>query len=187
MVNATVTICAGETRVLAGKVLGAAAAAAALVCALPAPASAQSKTQVAKASVKIVKPLVLSWRQDLSLGDILIPAAGVWPSSTVSLTRTGAFTCPAPLTCSGLRQVAQYRVAGSNNQAVRIGAPSVILTNQGDPTKSLTMTVDSPATVSIPNSGQQGTIFSLGGAITLTPATAQGVYAGTFNVTVDYQ
>ena len=160
---------------------------AAALLAASASALAQSKTEVARASVKIVKPLVLSWRQDFSFGDILVPAAATWPSSTITLTRTGAFTCPAPLICTGLRQVASYHVAGSNNQTVRIGAPSVVLTNQSDPTKTLTMTVDSPATVTIPNSGQPGTTFSLGGSITLTPTTAQGVYAGTFNVTVDYQ
>ncbi len=170
----------------AGSAFGAAIIAAALLAA-PTAASAQSKTQVAKASVKIVKPLVLSWRQDFSLGDILVPATGSWPAATVGLTRAGAFTCPAPLTCTGLRQVARYHVAGSNNQVVRIGAPSVVLTNQNDPTKTLTMTVDSPGTLTIPNSGQPGTIFALGGAITVSPSTTGGTYAGTFNVTVDYQ
>ena len=161
--------------------------AAALLAAIPAPASAQSTTQVAKATVKIVKPLVLSWRQNFSLGDIILPAGGAWPAATIRLTRAGVFTCPAPLTCAGLKRVAQYHVAGSNNQVVRIGAPSVIMVNQSDPTKTLTLTVDSPGTLTIPNSGQPGTTFSLGGAITLSPTTTQGVYAGTFNVTVDYQ
>ena len=49
------------------------------------------------------------------------------------------------------------------------------------------MTVDSPGTITLPNSGQPGTAFDLGGAITINSSTAEGTYEGTFNVTVDYQ
>jgi hypothetical protein len=46
--------------------------------------------------------------------------------------------------------------------------------------------VDNPGTVSLPNSGNPGVEFSLGGTITLNSTTAGGLYSGTFNVTVDY-
>jgi hypothetical protein len=69
---------------------------------------------------------------------------------------------------------------------IRISAPSVTLTNQSDSSKRLTLTVDSPGTITMPNSGQQGVIFALGGSINVSSTTADGVYAGTFNVTVDY-
>ena len=147
-------------------------------------AAAPSQSATVKATV--IKPLVLTWVQDFSLGDIVLKP-GTWSGATVSLSRTGVFSCSNPnTTCSGLRQVAQYRVVGSNNQVVRISAPPVTLINQSDSSKSLTLTVDGPGTVTMPNSGQQGVVFALGGSINLSSATADGVYAGTFNVTVDY-
>ena len=143
-------------------------------------------SQSATVKAKVVKPLVLTWVQDFSLGDIVLKP-GTWSGATVSLSRTGAFTCANPnTTCSGLRQVARYRVVGSNNQVVRISAPAITLVNQSDSSKRLTMTVDAPGTITMPNSGQQGVVFALGGSITLSSTTADGVYAGTFNVTVDY-
>ena len=143
-------------------------------------------SQSATVKAKVVKPLVLTWVQDFSLGDIVLKP-GTWSGATVSLSRTGTFACVNPnTTCSGLRQVARYRVIGTNNQVVRISAPAITLVNQSDSSKTLTMTVDGPGTITMPNSGQQGVIFALGGSINLTSATADGVYAGTFNVTVDY-
>ena len=146
--------------------------------------AAPSQSATVKASV--VKPLVLTWVRDLSLGDILAKP-GTWSGATVSISRAGVFSCTnANVTCSGVRTTAQYKVVGSNNQVVRISAPNVTLVNQSDATKTLTMVVDSPGTLTIPNSGQPGTTFALGGSITLNSTTAGGVYAGTFNVTVDY-
>ena len=52
------------------------------------------------------------------------------------------------------------------------------LVNQSDPTKSLTLVVDSPATIILTNSGNPGVNFSLGGSISLSSTTAGGVYAG---------
>jgi hypothetical protein len=77
-------------------------------------------------------------------------------------------------------------VQGSNNQTVRISAPNVTLVNQSDATKTLTLTVDSPASVVLTNSGPPGTNFSIGGSISLSSSTAAGTYVGPFNVTVDY-
>ncbi|HET7709155.1 MAG TPA: DUF4402 domain-containing protein [Sphingomicrobium sp.] len=156
---------------------------AAMLAAAPADA-APSQSATVKANV--VKPLVLTWVQDLSLGTIALKP-GSWSNATVSISRTGVFTCANPnVTCSGAVTVARYRVVGSNNQAVRISAPNVTLVNQSDSSKQLTLTVDRPATITMPNSGQQGVVLSLGGSINLSSTTADGVYAGTFNVTVDY-
>jgi hypothetical protein len=149
------------------------------------PASA-APTQSAAVKASVVKPLVLTWVQDLTLGNILLKP-GTWAGAPVSISRAGTFSCANPnTTCSGTVQVARYRVIGSNNQVVRISAPPVTLVNQSDSSKRLTMTVDGPSTVTMPNSGQQGVLISLGGSINLSSTTADGVYAGTFNVTVDY-
>ena len=150
------------------------------------PAHAAS-SQVATVSATVVKPLALKWVQDLDLGTIVL-GPGIWSNATVGISRTGVFSCTnANVTCSGATQVAQYNVQGTNNNTARITAPNVTLTNQSDPTKTLTLTVDNPGSIPIPNSGQPGVNFSLGGSITVSSTTAGGVYSGTFNVTVDYQ
>jgi hypothetical protein len=141
----------------------------------------------ATASARIVKPLALYWAQDLDLGTVLLSGAGAWTGATVSISRSGTFACTnTNVTCSGASQVAKYRVTGTNNQSVTISAPNVTLTNVNDNTKTLLLTVDNPGTVTLPNAGNLGVEFSLGGAITVNSTTADGVYNGTFNVTVDY-
>ena len=149
-------------------------------------APARAAGSVTQVSASVVKPLILTWLQNLDLGSIVL-GPGTWSGATVSISRTGAFSCTnSNVTCSGATQVASYNVSGTNNRTVRITAPNVTLVNQDDTTKTLTLIVDSPGTVTLTNSGPPGTDFSLGGSISLSSSTAGGVYAGTFNVTVDY-
>ena len=153
--------------------------------ALPRPASAVTQTAAVNASV--VKPLELTRIQDLDLGTITL-TPGTWSGATVSLPRTGVRTCANPnLVCSGSAQVAIYNVVGTNRGVVLIHAPNVTMVNQVDLTKTLTLVVDAPASVTLTNSGQPGVNFSIGGSITLSGSTAGGDYLGTFNVTVEYQ
>lgn len=141
---------------------------------------------VVKVNAQATKPLSLARIQDLDLGTIVL-APGNWSGATVAITRAGVFQCINPnTTCSGVRQVATYNVNGSNHEVVRITAPNITLTNQSDPTKTLVLVVDNPGTVTLTNGGAKGVDFSLGGSIALSSATAGGLYAGTFDVTVDY-
>jgi hypothetical protein len=158
-----------------------------LVCAaIGADPARAANNQVAQVSATVIKPLTLTWVQNLDLGTMVL-GPGSWSGAMVGISRAGAFSCiNANVTCSGATQVAKYNVTGTNNQVARISAPNVTLTNQNDPTQTLTLTVDSPGSVTIPNSGNQGAAFSLGGSIALSSTTAGGVYTGTFNVTVDY-
>lgn len=163
-------------------------AVATLVCGLgfADPSIAASNQQVVSVNATVVKPLILTWLQNLDLGSIVL-GTGTWSGATVAISKTGVFSCAsANLTCSGATQYARYNVSGTNNTTVHITAPNVTLVNQSDPTQSLTMVVDNPGTVVLTNSGPPGTNFNLGGTITLSSTTAGGTYAGTFNVTVDY-
>lgn len=161
-------------------------AAAAMLLALSAAPARAASTQTATVSAKVVKPLTLTWEQDLDLGSILL-SPGSWSGVTVGITHSGTFTCTDPrVTCSGATSVARYRVTGTNRQVVRITAPDVVLVNQVDSTKTLLLTVDNPGTVTLTSSGAPGNIFGVGGSITLDSTTADGTYVGTFNVTVDY-
>ena len=165
----------------AGRTLVAAIAAAFLHAS---PAWSQA-TVTAAANAKVVKPLVLKHVQDLDLGTVVL-STGTWSGATLQLTRAGARTCNVRLICSGATQVATYNLQGSNNSNVRISAPNVTLVNQSDSTKTLIMTLDSPASIYLTNSGAPGQNFNIGGTVTLNSSTADGTYVGTFNVTVDY-
>jgi hypothetical protein len=150
-------------------------------------APANAATNVAQVNANVAKPLILTWLQDFDLGSIVL-GPGTWSGATVGISRAGAFTCASTnLTCTGVAQVAMYNVSGTNNRVVLITAPNVTLVNQSDPTKSLTLVVDGPGSLTLTNSGPPGSDFSLGGSISLSSSTASGTYAGTFNVTVDYQ
>jgi len=164
----------------------AATAAALALSATPALAVGPSDKN-ATATARVVKPLTLVWGRDLDLGTIVLSGSGVWGGANVGITRNGVFSCAnANTTCSGATQTAQYKVTGTNNQVVTVNAPNVTLTNQNDGVSTLLLTVDSPGTVNLGNSGSSGLTFDLGGQITVASATPDGTYFGTFNVTVNY-
>ena len=164
-----------------------AAVAAIALTATPAFAAPTNPDKNATATAKIVKPLTLTWVQDLDLGTVLLSGAGAWSGATVGVSKAGVFSCSnSNVTCSGSTQVAKYKVTGTNNQVVTINAGNVTMTNQNDNTKTLVLTVDNPGTVNLGNSGASGMEFALGGAISVDSTTADGTYSGTFNVTVDY-
>jgi hypothetical protein len=164
----------------------AAAITAAALAATPAGAVGPSN-QNATAGARIVKPLTLNWVQDLDLGTIVLNTATPWTGATVGISQVGVFNCDggssAKVTCANPTKPAQYKITGTNNQTVRITAPNVTLTG---PSGTLLLTVDSPGTVNLGNSGNSGYTFGLGGSISLDSTTPDGVYSGQFNVTVDY-
>ena len=146
---------------------------------------ARAATASASVSANNVKPLVLSKVQDLSLGTITL-GPGVWSNATVSISQAGVVSCNPNVTCTGAVAAATYNVQGSKQQTVRISAPNITLTNQSDPTQTLNMITNAPASLVLANSGFPGSDFSIGGSVTLNSTTAGGTYVGTFNVTVDY-
>ena len=158
----------------------------ALSAAIGAQAAGAATSQTASVNASVVKPLTVSWVQDLDLGTITL-GPGSWSNASVGISRAGVFSCTDPnITCIGGTSVARYNITGSNNQTVRITAPNVTMTNQSDPTKTLLLVVDSPGSVLLTSSGAPGVTFSLGGALSVSSSTTAGTYAGTFNVTVDY-
>ena len=158
--------------------------AAALAAAFAAPAGAV--TQTASVNANVVKPLTLVWLQDLNLGTVALPT-GNWSGATVGISQAGVFTCSSKVICTGATTAASFNVTGTNKMNVTVSVPNVTLVNQSDPSKTLTLTVDSPAQIALPNSGNQGVTFGVGGSITLNSTTPGGTYKGTINVTVNYQ
>lgn len=138
----------------------------------------------ATVKARVLKPLQLTTKQGLDMGTILLSGA-LTSNVNVSLSQAGVLTCPAPLTCSGTPLVGIMNLSGSNGNPVLISAPAVDLTNALGARIRFTPSV--PATITLPNSGNPGTDFNMGGVLTLTPTTSEGTYSGVVAVTADYQ
>jgi len=147
---------------------------------------AHAVTQNASVNANVVKPLSLTALQGLDLGTITLPT-GAWSNATVGISRAGLFNCSAKVICTGAPQVASFNVVGSNRMVVNVSAPNVTLVNQSDATKTLNLVTDGPGQVTLPNSGNQGVVFNIGGSITVSSTTPSGTYKGTIDVTVNYQ
>src|SRR5688572_27065243 len=94
-----------------------AAVAALALTATPAVAAPVAPNQNATATARIIRPLTLTWVQDLNLGTILLSGAGAWSGAVVSVSQAGALSClNVNVTCSGAVQAARYNVRGTNNQ-----------------------------------------------------------------------
>ena len=158
-----------------------------LMTAVPAAAAPVSASTTVTVRASVLKPLTLTAKGDLDFGMIVL-ANGTWSGATVSVSQAGVRTCSnANTTCSGTVTAARYNVAGTNKVAIQVTAPNVTLVNQSDSSKTIPLTLSAPTTITLPNSGNQGTDFTVGGSMTLSSTTAGGTYAGTMNVTVDYQ
>ena len=146
-------------------------------------AGARAASVKVPVKAKVIKPLVLSARQDLDFGQIIVPqSAG---TRIVSISQSGVLTCGAGLICSGVPRQAIFNVTGSNGQVARISTATSILTNGSGGT--IMFTPSAPASVTFTNSGSGGLNFGVGGSIPLTSSTSDGLYSGTVEVTVDYQ
>lgn len=155
------------------------------VAATPATAAPVNATTDATARVEILKGLTLTSTQNLDLGTVVLSGAGAW-SADVSIDRAGVFDCDGAsgnVTCSGTPQEASYDVTGSAGYDVDIDSGAVTLTNAAADT--LTLTPDHDDFVTLDASGAYS--FGVGGSVTVTDATPDGVYTGTFAVTAEYQ
>jgi hypothetical protein len=149
-------------------------------------APAHAVTQSAAVNAQVVKPLTLTALQDLNLGTVTL-GSGSWSGASVGISQAGVFACSIKITCTGIQQVAQFNVTGTNKMVVLVSVPNVTLINQNNSSQTLNLVVDSPGQVTLPNAGQQGVNFSVGGSITLNSTTVGGTYRGTINVTVNYE
>lgn len=151
------------------------------------PAAAVSPPTQATATARILRPLSITAEQNLDFGTIVLTGSS-FTNQVVSISQVGAVTCGSNpgvlLTCTGSPQAAQFRLIGTNNAMVKVTSPGFNLTGPG----TLAFTPNFPATVNLgANGASTGTVFSIGGSITLSSTTPDGVYTGTFLVTADYQ
>lgn len=138
----------------------------------------------ATAHAKIIKPLSLTSVANMEFGDITVQDDGV-----ATMDAAGAISCTGGLTCAATGTPAEYNVTGTNKQIVYITKPDVTLTNTVNPGTPLTLVLNGhgPTQTLLPNSGNSGVNFTLGGEITIAASTLEGDYNGDLAVTVDYQ
>ena len=167
--------------------LTALAAAAVAFTATQAAAAPVSATKDATAKARILRPLQLTSTQNLDLGTIVLAGSSAF-TATVGIDKTGTFNCDGGsgnVVCSGTPTVAVYNVSGTKSQPLTIAAGNVTLSDGAG--NSLTLTPDYNTSLTLTNSGAPGDDFNVGGSITVTNTTPDGVYTGTFAVTADYQ
>lgn len=148
--------------------------------ALASPAVAAQTTAVT--TVKVVKPVLLAKLQDMDFGTL---GFGTFTGNrTIVLSQAGVITCAVDVLCSGVSKQARFNLKGSNNLVVLLTYTGGTLSNGTD---SIPFTANGPANVTVPNSGQQGVNFDVGGSLVVSSALVGGIYSGTMTVTADYQ
>jgi hypothetical protein len=148
--------------------------------------AANTATAPFVAKAKILKPLTLVKATDLDFGTITMGAA--LSSSNVVVARSGgsaATACGANLTCT-VPTAGSFDVTGVAFQQLNVTIGTFLpLRNTADLTKTVSLSIDNDATVTLDNAGLGS--FDIGGSITVLAATADGDYTSTVPVTVTYQ
>lgn len=182
------------------KLILAAATAALALLGVPSPATAASAS--ATVSAKVVKPIQLTGGGTLDLGTIITPSTASYSGTftvAAASSQTGTF-CAAGFSCTGTPAAAMFNIQGTNKTNIGINIPLNISLSLQDytgggttPTMTIATTNSLAAnnstgsyTIQLPNSGQPGLDFYIGGALTVTQATVGGSYAGTITITADY-
>jgi len=148
-------------------------------------AAAGPVTQSASGQVSILSPLSVLKNADLDFGKLVVSGTGTAVMDPVagSLTTTGGVT----KTGTGAH-AAQFTGTGSKNSVVHIRVPTapITVTRVGG-TETMTVsnfTLDQAANLKVPANDIFN--FAVGATLSVGAGQAMGIYAGTFQVTVQY-
>jgi hypothetical protein len=146
--------------------------------------AAQAASATGTAKAKILRQITLTNTSDLQYATIISGST----ASTVAVSTAGAVSCGAGLTCTGTTTAANFDIQGTNNAVVLVGGDSSVTLNGslgGTMTSTLTYSATSVTLTNGP--GTVGGSFQVGGTLSVGANQASGDYAGTFNVTANYQ
>jgi hypothetical protein len=154
--------------------------------ALAAPVAAESEVL---ADARILRALSLEKLSNLDFGRIIIGNVIGTQAVGIDPINGDLVGCTNGLTCLGPAQRASFFVHGTADARVRIYSGSSTLTNEtGD---TLVFSPSHPGSTLLPSWPAAGStagrgFFAVGGYISLSATTPEGVYQGTVDVTVDY-
>jgi hypothetical protein len=142
--------------------------------------AAQAATGSANAKAQILKAITVVQKADLDFGTIVTGAA----AATVALTSAGALTCGVGLTCAGTPLPARFEIGGTAGQIVTVATSNASLTGPGTAMGAALTSSTSLLTLT----GVQTTdVVKVGGVLTVGASQVEGVYNGSFTLTVNYQ
>jgi hypothetical protein len=153
--------------------------------AVPAAASAAPAPTAATGTAAILSPLSVIKNTDLDFGTLVVSGAGTAVLDPVS----GAVSTTGGVTKSGTAaHPATFISTGSKNAVVHIKLPTnpITLTRVGG-TETMTVstwTLDGATNRRIP--GNNTFMFAVGATANVAAGQADGTYAGTFTITVQY-
>lgn len=140
---------------------------------------AQAATATATAKAQILQQITVTRTADLDYATIVTGAA----ASTVIVTPAGARTCGTGLVCTGTATAAAFNVVGTVGRVATVSVPATVSLVSGG-NSMLSTLVPSAATLTL---AAAAVPFTVGGTLAVGANQADGAYAGTFTVTVDYQ
>lgn len=140
--------------------------------------SAQAATASATARAQILRQVTLTKTADLDFATIVTAAT----ASTVQVSPAGVRTCGAGLTCTGTVTAAAFGIVGTTGQTVTLAAAGPVTLTSGANTMTATLATSAATRVLTGTDS-----FTVGGTLSVGANQADGVYTGSFNVTVDYQ
>lgn len=141
--------------------------------------AAHAATASATAKAKILRQVTVTNTSDLQFGTIVSSPT----ASTVVVTTAGARNCGTGLVCSSAFSAAGFNVTGTSGQVVAISVPSSVTLTSGTFSMVANLATSATALTLANNAGS----FSVGGTLNVGANQDDGDYAGTFNVTADYQ
>jgi hypothetical protein len=142
--------------------------------------AAQAATATANAKAQILKAITFTKNTDVDFGTIVSGAA----AATVGLSSAGVITCGTGLVCAGTPAVGQFAITGTTGQVVLISTTGASLTGTGLPMPAtLSTSVNSLTLTGVATTD----VFKVSGTLSVGAAQVEGVYAGAFTVTANYQ
>ena len=149
----------------------------------------QAASAGASAGGTVVTPIAISKTQDLQFGKFIAGTGGtltVAPGDAVNHVPASTGNVTTNATFANGSSPASFTVTGDSGAAYSITLPSTATLTK--PVTLETMTVgsivsDAGATPTITGGS---VVVSVGGTVTVASGQVPGVYAGSFNVTVDY-
>jgi hypothetical protein len=146
-----------------------------------------SSTAAASATARIVKPIAIEKNVDMSFGNIEASASlgtvVLEPSSANSRTHTGGATLPA---VTGIVTTAKFTVTGEALLTYNITLPASTDLSDGTHTMVLDHFTSTPSATGLLSADPGTQIVYVGATLNVAANQATGSYAGTFNVTVNY-